>query len=307
MNSRLKYRGRRRESKIGNYALPILVLLGIGIAALKIRRDRREMAGKVDVRPISKKDYAISKPKPLQTRLAVGKGEGQSESTATAGERNADIGLKSAGYVVDSSGERSVRVIIKPYPVCHKGDLEAIAKVVGENGSVLVSLEQIGGVSAGHSGPGHSVVPIRDIETGVTVDLKVGSREAGVYGIFICSDATKADSCNGKESADFEAILGGIDDVPAEFDQVFYFQIAALKSEYAMVYGGNNRMLPQAKSALLDDRELSDKQVETVWPDAVKYSKRVQSLPSETAPSGQVTAFVIPLAKFDERACNHSN
>lgn len=299
-----KMRAPRRKQSKGKLAflLPILVMLIGALVLFKKKDGNKPGLSSVDGRAI-----VDTNAEPNQKTI-VPSASKKERATKVAAVREPDqalndAGLKSAGYVIDGAGKKNIRLQIQPQGVCHSGDYEAIVEAVGERGRILLSIEPLDLRNSGKARPQVKAISLAEIKNGITVDLKAETEGNGAFGLFLCSDKMGKQSCNGKPVADFNGLISRAQSVDRRRDFVFYFQTIILKSEYSLVYGGDASALPRAKSALLDDAEVEGKKIEASWSDVVQYTRRARSLPPQTAASGEFTAYIIPVARFDERTC----
>jgi hypothetical protein len=302
---------RQRPRRINNpksnrgVLIAAMILVIFTGAFLKVRNDRKAALAALPVSGPAGNERGPRKAKlQMAAKETVPKTNLKSKTSSNV-RAEQQAGLKSAGYVIGEMGQKSLRLELKLQPVCHKGDLEAMAALVGVDGEVLVSIEQVAGGKNGNSKAVTRLISLGEIRKGATVDLQVEDDQRGIYGIFICSDQSGTKSCSGKEPADFDALLanGG----RSKTDSVFYFQIAALKSTSAVVFAGDITALQRAKTALMGDAEFSGSNIDKAWQAGAAYTRQVQSLPPTTVPSQEFTAFAIPIAALSESACGQEN
>jgi hypothetical protein len=217
---------------------------------------------------------------------------------ATVIDSNAGLRAASLDQIapeIDDKGNTFFSVKIIPKPVCYPGDVEAIRKVVGNSGSVLLSLEPM--AEQGKAKPPITrMIALKDIIQGTKVSLPVNLKESGVYGIYICGDAAGKRSCGGKKAADFNEILNHRDlDVAA--NAVFFYQFAVLGMDYPTLYTGTETAVPQARQQLAAKNPKRDWKPELEK--AAGLMRGVKSLPPNTVREGNAIVLELQLAMIN--------
>ncbi|WP_141733792.1 hypothetical protein [Oligoflexus tunisiensis] len=281
----------KRNKKAGNPAKSLFIGAGVLITGLLLSRyfgvePMPDMAPSAPTPALSAKTAkavrtdALPKAPPPPERLA----------DPHAGMRLAS--LDQLGTQVDAKGNTSFAVRVKPKPVCHPGDVEAMRNVVGPNGSLLLSLEPM----SGNKPPITRTISLKEIIEGTKVSLPVNLKDTGVYGIYICGDSSNSRSCGGKKAADFNRILNH-KNLEIEANSVFYYQFAVLGLDYATVYTGMPSGINKARD------QLTAKKPERDWkPELDKAAglmRGVKSLPPRTIVEDKVVTLELQVAMIN--------
>lgn len=274
-----------------NRIKPVFIFAGVLITGLLLSRYMDSFQAEAPQAPrASAPKMAAKSPKTVQTdRIPTPAKPEAPISDPYADIRNAN--LSQLGVEVDAKGNTYFAVRVKPKPVCHPADVEAMRNVVGKTGSLLLSLEPMaedGGKVISRS------ISLKEIIEGTKVSLPVNLKKTGVYGIYICGDAANARSCGGKKPADFNKILN-FRELDVAANAVFYYQFAVIGLDYATVYTGlPNKGMNDARNEIQERKPSKDwkPQLEK----AANMMRGVKSLPPKTTVEGNVVTLELQVA-----------
>jgi hypothetical protein len=203
-----------------------------------------------------------------------------------------EVNLSQLTPEVDDDGNTFFSVRVAPKPVCHPADIEAMRNVVGQSGSLVISLEPMAD-NGKSKGPISRTVSLKELSQGVKFPLPVNPKETGVYGIYICSDQAGKRSCGGKPAADFNKIFNhsGLD---AAANAVFYYQFAVLGLDYATVYAGAPANIVDARQEMKNRKSKRDWKAEL--DKAANMMTGVKSFPPRTVREGRNMVLELPVA-----------
>ena len=142
-------------------------------------------------------------------------------------EKKMASGLNEVELMVDEQGIPSIQLVVSQKSVCFPGDLDAIKKVFGANEKLLLSLEAIDKQGSHKPAIASEMVSVDDIKNNRPFKLKIDLKKKGVFGIFLCGDASGSKTCRGKEAAEFNEILNGKKSLNSR-DALYYFQFGVI-------------------------------------------------------------------------------
>ncbi|MDQ3235452.1 MAG: hypothetical protein M3Q07_26880, partial [Pseudobdellovibrionaceae bacterium] len=200
-------------------------------------------------------------------------------------------GLSQLGVAVDDKGDTFFSVKVKPKPVCHPADVEAMRNVVGKTGTLLLSLEPMSDNGKAKA-PITRTISLKEIVDGTKISLPVNLKQKGVYGIYICTDAANTRSCGGKQPADFNKILN-FRELDVAANAVFYYQFAVLGLSYPTVFTGLAQNVDGARD------QLDAKEWKPQLDKAATMMRGVKSLPPKTVVEGNVVTLELQVAMIN--------
>lgn len=281
-----------KGKKNPNTSKPLFVAAGlliVGVLALQFFAGRGDLPLAETTKPAPK--MAAKAPKAVPTESLP--------QTTPAPEPAGDPygGLREANLdqlapEVDDDGNTFFAVRIAPKKVCFPADVEAMRNVVGNAGSLLLSLEPT--IASGKAkAPISRTISLKEITQGTKVSLPVNLKETGVYGIYICSDEAGKRSCSDKPAADFNKILNHRD-LNIAANAVFYYQFTVLGLDYATVYSGLPSNIGEAREELAEQRPKKDWKPELEK--AASMMRDVKSFPPRTVREGNTIVLELPVA-----------
>ena len=205
-------------------------------------------------------------------------------------EKRVKTGLNEIDLVVDEKGIPQMQFLVNRKNVCFPGDLDAIKKVHGTTGKLLLTLETLEAVKEHQPAYASQLIDIDDIEKGRLISFKYDMQKKGVFGIFLCSDAAQAKTCAGKEAADFNRILNQKN--PLATDAIYYFQFGLFDSSFPTVFTG----LPRG---VADVREIIGEDYSTELEESARLMRAIRSFPPTTNRVGEVITVELPIAGLD--------
>ncbi len=220
-------------------------------------------------------------------------------------QRLANAGLSEIAPEIDSQGGTNFAVRVKTKATCHPGDFEAMSNVFGANGSLLLSLEPMDKNPEGknRATPITRTIALKEIEEGIKLSLPIDMKKTGVYGIYLCGDASGTRSCGGKAAADFNRILN-FKRLETQKDSVFFYQFSVLGNDSATAYTGTAEGVATAREALEQGKK-GKAQVD--WQDqmarAATMMRGVASLTPTTVREGDVIVLELQVARGNRQDC----
>lgn len=211
--------------------------------------------------------------------------------------RRSRVGLNTVSYVTDKDGATALKVDVKSTHVCHAADFEAIKALVGDRGQVLLALEPVNGGDKPTKAASRTL-SLDSLAEGVTVDLPVNNKRAGIYGLYLCSDRAGKGSCVGKSPADFNELTSRPVDSQTE-DAIFFFQFVVIQEPDAQLYSGAITGLSRVRDELLN-QGMKDQDVRPALKRASSLMRETASLPPNTINVGEVKTIQLPIAMFDK-------
>lgn len=282
----------------------IFICIAVVLSMLLIRSGKkRDVAGHSSVQSKVASDAAVGA---QGNPSDQGQKHNQSNSSRDIGRldypeiKRSHVGLQTIPYKENAKNVRMLAVDVVPQPVCHRGDLEAIKALVGEGGSMLLTIEPLSHAFSGADSAkvASKRVAVSSLEQGMTTDLELAASADGAYGIYLCSDTQGSGSCASKSPANYNELLSQTS-VGSDRDAVFFFQMIVLKKPDAQLFNGTVRDLPDVRQELLS-QGLADDQLRKALKRTAATMSAVQSLPPGAAPDGDGRKIILPIAKLDK-------
>ncbi|MBM4251907.1 MAG: hypothetical protein FJ146_08040, partial [Deltaproteobacteria bacterium] len=152
--------------------------------------------------------------------------------------KRSHVGLQTVPYKENAKNARMLAIEVVPQPGCHRGDLEAIKALVGDEGSMLFTIEpMVGGGAGKNSLVASRKISVASIESGIAADIALADSPEGTYGIYLCSDNQGTGSCASKMAADYNDILSQ-NTVRSDRDATFFYQMIVLAKPDAQLFNG---------------------------------------------------------------------
>ncbi|MCX6127927.1 MAG: hypothetical protein NTX25_02545 [Proteobacteria bacterium] len=210
------------------------------------------------------------------------------------------VGLQELAPSIDKDGHTLFAVRFKAQAACRPGDFEALEKVFGSSGSLLLSIEPMQNDSKIGINPVSKLISMSDLYNETLIYLPVRLDVSGVYGIYLCGDSDGTKTCRNKEAIEYSEVYQK-DKLDKALKAVYYYQFTVIGLEYPTIYNGTQKGFANASELI------KKKKSEIDWTpqlDAASLMMQgVQSLPPSIALEGDKMVLELRMSRIMTEKC----